>query len=62
MSDPKLLIFGALAVIGLAYCLWKTQQDARTGLSWAVIWGVAASLSAFVLVAFVFAASLFKRL
>jgi len=62
MTDRKLLIFACLAVVGLGYCLWKTQQDARNGFSWAVVWGVTASLSAFLVVAFLFAASLFKRL
>ena len=55
MTDYKGLLFATLGVAGLAYCLWKTHSDWRNGFSWIVVWGAAASLSAFLFVAFMFA-------
>jgi hypothetical protein len=53
MSDFKGLMFIALALTGLAYCLWKTQADwEQIGFGWRVIVGAAASLAAFLSVAF----------
>jgi len=47
------LLFEILPVVGLAYCLWKTQADwRRDGFGLLAIWGIAASLSAFLVVAF----------
>jgi hypothetical protein len=47
------LLFIALAVTGLAYCLWKTQVDwERSGFGLRVIFGAAASLGAFLSIAF----------
>jgi hypothetical protein len=58
-----MVLFGALAVAGFSYCLWKTQADYRErGFGFAVVWGIAASLNGFLAVAFWFAASVFKRL
>jgi hypothetical protein len=63
MSDERLILFGILAVGGLSYCLWKTQADWRErGFSLAVVWGIIASLNGFLILAFWFAASVFKRL
>lgn len=62
MSDWQSILFAALAVAGLAYCLWKTQQDwERSVLGWRV-WGTAASLSAFIVVALLFAKSVLRNL
>jgi hypothetical protein len=63
MSDEQLAVFGAIAVGGLSYCLWKTQSDWRQqGFSLAVVWGIIASLNGFLILTFWFAASVFKRL
>jgi hypothetical protein len=63
MSDDRLVLFGVLAVVGFGYCLWKTQVDYRErGFGFSVVWGIIASLNGFVVVAFWFAASVFKRL
>ena len=54
---------GLLAVIGLAFCLWKTQSDyAQSGLDWRVAFGAAASFSAFLFVALLFTQRLMKDL
>jgi hypothetical protein len=62
MSDMRGLLFGALAVAGLAYCLWKTQADWRDGFSWTVAWGAAASLSAFFFATLIFASKVMRDL
>jgi hypothetical protein len=63
VSDFKLMIVGAGALTGLAYCLWKTQSDWKSGgFTLRVIWGALASLSAFFFVAFLFAGSVLKHL
>jgi len=52
----QFVLFGILPVLGLAYCLWKTQLDwQRHGFGLMVLWGVAASMSAFLAVAFLLA-------
>jgi hypothetical protein len=59
----RTLLFGALALIGLAYCLWKTQADYRASRSGVILlWGILASLSAFVFVAFMFASEVLSNL
>jgi hypothetical protein len=56
-------MFGAAAVTGLAYCLWKTQADwQRDGFGLKVVWGGVASLSAFFFVAFLLAGSVLRDL
>ena len=62
MTDYKFLLFGAICAVTLAYCLWKTHSDwERSGFTLAVIWGIVACLGAFLFIAFVFAASVFRN-
>ena len=63
MSDFTFLMFGAGALVGLAYCLWKTHADLRNGgFGMRVLWGAVASLSAFFFVGFLFAGNLLAHL
>jgi hypothetical protein len=53
MHAVTFLLFITLAVTGLAYCLWKTQADwEQSGFGWRVAFGAAASLGAFLSIAF----------
>jgi hypothetical protein len=63
MTDFQFLVFCVLAVACLAYCLWKTQSDwRRSGFGLAAIWGIAASLGAFVFVAFLLTSKALQNL
>lgn len=63
MTGLQLLLFGIFPVVGLAYYLWKTQIDwRRDGFGLQVIWGMAASPSAFFAVAFLFAGKVLSDL
>jgi hypothetical protein len=63
MIDWKFLMFSAFAATGLAYCLWKTHADwQQGGFGWRVVFGTAASLSAFFSVAFLLAARVLRDL
>ena len=63
MSDTKFILFICLAVVGLGYCLWKTQLDwQKHGFGLKVVWGLAASLSAFLAVAFLLTGKLLSDL
>ena len=57
MSAFKFLLFSILPILGLAYCLWKTQVDWQLeGFGLKVLWGAAASISAFISIAFLLTA------
>ena len=59
----QLLLFGVLPVLGLAYCIFKTQTDwQRDGFGLKVLWGIAASLSAVVSIALLFAGQVLSDL
>jgi hypothetical protein len=61
VPDLELLILGIFAVVGLAYCLSKTQVDWRVhGFGWRVMWGSAASLSAFLFLVFIVATKVLR--
>jgi hypothetical protein len=63
MDDFKFLTIAILAILGLSYCLWRTQADFRAkGFDLTVAWGVAASLSAFCFVAFMLASQVLRDL
>ena len=51
LSESQFLTAVILSVLGLGYCLWRTQADYRAhGFGWITWWGVAAILSAFLFV------------
>ena len=63
MTDWKFIFVSALAVVSLVYCLWKTQIDwQQRGFDWRVAVGLAASVSTFLTVAFLLAATVMKDL
>jgi len=63
MSALQFVLLEILPVAGLAYCLWKTHGDWRQkGFGLPVIWGAAASVSAFIAVAFPLAAKVLRDL
>jgi len=63
MSDWKFLLASGLIVITLVFCLWKTQADwQQSGFGWRTAFGAAASLGAFLCVAFLFVGSVMSLL
>lgn len=63
MTDWKFNFVSGLAVVALAYCLWKTQADwQKTGFNWRVAFGTAACVSTFLTVAFLLAATVLDDL
>ena len=62
MGDYTLPLFGVFGLVGLAYCIWKSQSDwQQRGFGLVVVWGWLASVSAFLFVASLFVASVFKH-
>ena len=63
MTALRFVLFSILPVIGLAYCFWKTQLDwKRDGFGFRVIWGLVASISAFISVALLLTAKVLSDL